>query len=122
MPSASSYSARFRRTFWSMPCTGRVCWRRPLAVRAGRPPWVRFSCVRLDVLNRSAIVVVASRGQHLRFGDGRDFVGVVVLEGQCGAREDFGFAVVQRDGPHRIAGLLRLLAANEWLQSSMLLR
>ena len=48
MPSASSQRARFSRMFWSMPCTGRVCCRRPLALRPRSPPWVRFSWVRLN--------------------------------------------------------------------------
>ena len=41
-PSASIQRARLRRTSESMPCTGRVCWRRPLALRPANRLWSGF--------------------------------------------------------------------------------
>lgn len=47
--SARIHSARFRLTPRSMLCTGRVCWRRPWALRPGSPPWMTFSWSRWKV-------------------------------------------------------------------------
>ncbi len=62
-PSASIQRARLRRTSESMPCTGRGCWRRPLA-RTGTP-LVKFSCVRLNTLQVGAAVFKPARHQNL---------------------------------------------------------
>ena len=95
MPSASSQRARFSRMFWSMPCTGRVCCRRPLALRPQPAGQVFLGAVE-HAPQVGAAVVEAARHQDLRFRDGRGLVGVVVLEGrERGAGEHFGFAIVQ---------------------------
>ena len=95
MPSASSQRARFSRMFWSMPCTGRVCCRRPLALRPRSPPGQVFLGAVEHAPQVGAAVVEAARHQDLRFRDGRGLVGVVVLEGERGAGEHFGFAIVK---------------------------
>ncbi len=90
-----------------MPCTGRVCCRRPLALRTTQPA---LGQVFLGAVEHApqvgAAVVEAARHQDLRFRDGRGLVGVVVLEGERGAGEHFGFAIVQGDAAHGIARFL----------------
>ena len=110
-PSASSHRARLRRTLWSMPCTGRVVWRRPFAARADRPPLVKILLRAVEHAPQvAAVVVVAARHQDLRFRDGRGLV-LVVLQCQRSAGEHFRFPGVERDGAHGIAGFLRPVEA-----------
>ena len=63
-------------------------------------------------------VVEAARHQDLVFRDGRGLVGIVVLEGQCGAGEHFGFAIIQGDAAHQVAGFLDPLEAAQHLVSA----
>ena len=65
-----------------------------------------------------AAVVEAARHQDLVFRDGRGLVRVVVLEGQRGAGEHFGFAIVQGDGAHQVTGFLDPLEAAQYLVSA----
>ena len=120
MPSASSQRARFSRMFWSMPCTGRVCCRRPGAAATQPALGQVFLGAVEHAPQVGAAVVEAARHQDLRFRDGRGLVGVVVLEGERGAGEHFGFAIVQGDAAHGIARFLHPIeTAQDFVSPSM---